>query len=103
MIAEIVIKLKTPVPWGKDEVVEQLVLKPTARAFRDVSLPLDQAKGTIDFRPYLFAVVGVRMSGRPSAETFVDRMDPSDMMEVATAVLNFLAPAPRTGTEPSQS
>ncbi len=98
MSAPITIRLSTPVQFGKDaEPIAELVLKPTARAFRDVTLPMNE-DGTTHFRPYELALAGVKMAGYPAP--FLDMMDPADMMEVATTVMGFLVPSQRTGSTP---
>ena len=94
----VTIKLRYPVQWGK-ETVSELVLTPTARFFRDVELTA--AEGRITYKPYPLAVAGVSMAGKAAgASTFVDKMHPSDMNEVAQAVIVFLVPDQKDGSEP---
>jgi hypothetical protein len=94
----VTIKLRQPVKWGKEEVTE-LVITPNARFFRDVELTIGQNGST--FKPYALALAGVAMAGiSAGAATFVDRMHPADMNEVAQVVISFLAPDPKAGSEP---
>src|SRR5690242_7316417 len=88
------VKLKHPIQFGED-MVETLTIKPTARAFRDFGLPMQQ-DGTIIFQPYPLAGVGIRMAGRPNA--LLDRMHPEDMWEVAQVALGFIVPGRGIGT-----
>lgn len=95
----VTVKLSEPIAWGKDEVVEELVLKPTSRAFREFSLPMS-GDGKLDYQPYSCAKVGVRMAGKPDA--FVDKLSVSDMLEVAQVVIGFFGGSTaKTGSEPS--
>lgn len=94
------IKLRQPVQFGKDDLVEELVLKPTARFYKDT--PITSGPNGLTYSPYDFAVIGVKLAGRPAASAFVDKMHPADMMEVANAVLVFLSPDQTTGNGPSQ-
>jgi hypothetical protein len=91
----VVVKLRVPVVLGTETVTE-LELKPNARFYKDTTITAGQ--GQITFNPYDFAVVGVRLAGRPAASAVVDKMDPADMMEVAQVVLGFLTPDPMTGS-----
>ena len=98
MAAPVTIKLSTPVQFGKDsEPIAELVLKPTARAFRELTLPIKD-DGTVLFQPYELAKIGLKLAGQPAP--VLDLMDVADMMEVATAVMGFLDPSRRTGTGP---
>lgn len=80
------LKLRDPVQFGS-ELIEELVFKPSARAFKEFSLPMDQ-RGKIDYQPYALAQVGIKMAGHPAA--VVDKLSVRDMNEVAQAVLGFL-------------
>lgn len=92
------LQLEKPIQFGK-ELITELVLRPSAKAFRDFSLPM-KADGTILFQPYELASVGVRMARYPSA--VVDMLAPEDMIQLAHQVMDFFAPAgPKTGSEPS--
>lgn len=84
--APVVVKLCAPVQFGKDRITE-LVLKPNARAFKDLTLPMTQ-EGKVDYQPYPLAACGVRMAGHPNA--VLDKLHPRDLNEVAQAVLGFL-------------
>ena len=98
MAQPVVIKLKTPVQFGKDaEPVGELVLKPTAKHFRDFTLHMT-SDGTVLYQPYPLALVGLRMAGHPSA--FLDLMDPVDMSEVARVVMGFIEPSQAIGPAP---
>jgi hypothetical protein len=90
----VTVKLKFPVELGS-ETVEELVLKPNSRLYKDVAL--EGGNGSITFKPYPLAVVGVQLAGRTAAAHVVDKMHPSDMMRVAEAVMGFLSPDPATG------
>lgn len=83
----ITIKLEVPVILGEEN-VEQLVLKPTARAFKELSVPMS-GDGKMFYEPYALANVGVRMAGQTTA--LVDKLDPADMSAIAQAVLGFLS------------
>lgn len=92
-----VVKLRHPVQWGK-ELVSELVMMPNAKFFRDVELTA--AEGKITYKPYPLAVAGVSMAGKAAgASTFVDKMHPADMNEVAQQVIVFLVPDPKDGSE----
>lgn len=80
------VKLSDPVQFGKDELVEELVVKPTARAFREFSLPMKE-DGTILWQPYTLATVGVKMAGHPPA--FVDKLSVRDMVALSHVVMGF--------------
>ncbi len=95
MSRSVTVKLRVPVEFGKDAAaIEELVLKPTARAFKEFSLPMKE-DGTILFEPYKLASVGVRMAGLPNA--VVDKLDVEDMVEIAQEVMTFFAPSQTTG------
>lgn len=83
----ITIKLETPVELG-EEIVQELVLKPTARAFREFSVPMT-GDGKMFYEPHALATVGVRMAGKTTA--LVDKLDPGDMNRIAQEVLGFLS------------
>lgn len=101
MAKTVTLKLQEPVQFGKDaEPIAELVLKPTARAFRDFSLPMRE-DGTVIYQPYPLALVGMRMAGHPAA--VLDLMCPEDMAEVARVVMGFIGTGPATGPEPSPS
>jgi hypothetical protein len=99
-----VVVLRHPVQFGKDT-IEQLVLKPTCRSFRDYELPMemseDGTKNKVLFRPYELARVGLHMAGQPAA--VLDKMHPADMWEVANRVMGFIGVAPATGNGGSPS
>jgi hypothetical protein len=102
-VGPVTIKLREPVQFGKkSEPVTELVLKPTARACRDLTLPMT-GEGKIDYQPYKLALAGLGMAGVAGGAAFVDLMHVADMNEVALAVMGFLNPAPTTGLEDSQS
>lgn len=93
----VTVKLTHPVQWGKETVTE-LVMTPNARFFRDVELTT--TGNGITYKPYPLAVAGVSMAGRAAgAATFVDKMHPADMNEVAQHVIVFLVPGPKDGSE----
>lgn len=96
--AEIVVELGFPFKVGKEgELIEKLVMRPTARAFREFSLPMKD-DGTVLFQPYECAKVGLKMAGHPA--TVVDFMHPSDMREVAQQVMLFFGVSQQTGSMP---
>jgi len=85
------IKLRVPIQFGKDTLIDELVMKPNARAFKDFTIPMGQ-DGAISYQPYKLALVGLKMAGHiAAAPNLVDKMDPRDMNEVAQAVLGFLS------------
>ncbi len=79
------IKLLDPVQFG-EELIEELLIKPTARACKDFSLPMS-AEGSLVYQPYALAAVGVKMAGRPPA--LLDKMSVRDMNTLGLAVLSF--------------
>ena len=98
MSKPVIIKLSSPVQFGRDaEPITELTLKPTARAFKEFTLPMKD-DGTVMFQPYELAKVGLKLAGHPAP--VLDLMDPADMMEVAAAVANFLGTPLKTGTTP---
>lgn len=100
MAASVKVKLTEPVQFGKDELIEELELKPLSRHFREFSLPMT-GDGKIDYQPYKLAQVGVQMAGKPSM--FVDKLSVIDMVAVAQEVLGFFVPSQPTGPTPSES
>lgn len=97
-MSSVTIKLKSPIQFGKQSpLIEELVLKPTARAFKEFSLPMT-SDGKIDYQPYQLAAVGVRMAGQPNP--VVDQLGVEDMIEVANAVLGFFGTNPNIGKTP---
>lgn len=96
MAAPVTLTLRAPVQFGKDsEPISELVLKPSAKAFRDFALPM-QGDGTILFQPYELAKVGLRLAGQPAP--VLDMLDPADMWELAQAVLGFTVPGHPIGS-----
>lgn len=98
----IVVKLSTPFKFGKNsEPVEELVLKPTARACKELSIQCG-ADGGFKYEPYKLAEIGLKMAGYPSA--VLDSGDPpvsmEDMIKIGKAVQDFLALSQMTGVEP---
>ena len=94
----ITIKLSTPVQLGENsEPITELVLKPTARAFRDFSLATKGDGGAV-FQLYELAKIGMRMASQPAP--LLDKMDPADMMELAGAVMGFLGTPLTIGSTP---
>jgi hypothetical protein len=91
---DVTVKLREAVQLGSEK-VEELVLKPTARFFKD--LEVTAGADGLKYKPYDLAVIGVRLAGRPAAAALVDKMHPGDMQEVANVVLGFLGPSPETG------
>jgi hypothetical protein len=88
------------VPFGKEQVIEELVLKPNSRAFKDYELPMRE-DGTVLFQPYALAVVGLKMAGHiAGAAQIVDRLCVADMMAVSHAVMGFFGPGLTTGSTP---
>jgi hypothetical protein len=89
MAAPVIIKLTEPVEFGST-MIETLELKPTGRAMRGLTLPME--KGKLDYQPWPLAVVGLKMAGHvATAETIADRLSPADLTEVANTVLGFFA------------
>lgn len=94
-----IVKLRHPVKWGKEE-ISTLRLMPNAKFFREVEVTA--GGGRLTYKPYPLAVAGVSMAGYSAgASTFVDKMHPADMNEVAQAVIVFLADDPTTGDDVS--
>lgn len=84
----VTIKLRQPIQFGQT-MIEELTLKPNARAFKDFSLPAD-AKGKVDYQPYQLALVGLKLAGHmAAAPALVDKLDPKDMVELSQAVFSF--------------
>lgn len=90
----VTIRLLEPIEFGKDT-IEEMTLKPTARSFKEFSLPVKE-DGTMLYEPYKLASVGVRMAGHPNA--VADKLGIDDMNEIAQAVLSFLGRGLKTGT-----
>lgn len=88
--SSVTITLRKPIPYGKDQMIEELVLKPNARAFRDFGLPMGADKSIV-FQPYPLAIVGLRLAGHHvNAAQLVDKLDSKDMHEIAMAVFGFM-------------
>jgi hypothetical protein len=101
MIKPVTVTLHEPVQFGS-ELVSELVLRPLARAFKDVKMGIPTSgSGSLEYEPYALAAVGCRMAGRPDA--FVNQLSIPDMNEIAAVVLSFFEPPPKTGISPSQS
>jgi hypothetical protein len=86
-----IVRLSTPIKFG-DEMIEELVLKPVSRAFKDFELPMEEgAEGVkLVFQPYKCAIVGLKMSGHVvDATKLVDMLDPKDLVKLASAVFGF--------------
>lgn len=90
------VKLRRPLEV-LGESVEVLRLRPSVRAFRNFALPMkgDGEDATIMFEPYAMARVGLKMAGQP--DQLLDKLHPSDMWEVASAVLGFIEPGRGAG------
>lgn len=80
-----VVTLCKPLQIGS-ETVDELVLNPTPRAYKDFSLPMS-GEGMILFQPYTLAKIGLIMAGKPSA--LVDKLDVKDMNALALKVMDF--------------
>lgn len=78
--------LSQPIEFGKDNLISELDLKPTARAFKEFALPMKPDGGFL-FQPYDLAVVGMKMAGHPAA--LADKLSVEDMNEIAQAVIGF--------------
>lgn len=101
MAAPVTVRLREPVQFGKDaEPITELVLKPTARHFRDLVIRTAE-DGTVEYEPYRLALVGMKMAGQSAA--VLDLMDPRDMSEVAAMVMGFISPGQPTGSVASPS
>lgn len=88
------VKLRVPVELGS-EVVEELVIRPTVRAFRGFSLTVTGDGGMV-LDLYELARLGVMMAGHPAV--LLEKLDVADMREVAQAVAGFLMPGPKAGS-----
>lgn len=88
-----VVSLRVPIEFGKLGPITELVIKPSGRAYRDLTIPMtvnSDGSKKIDFQPYPLAVVGLKMAGHVAeAQILADRMDPKDMTEVALEVMGF--------------
>ena len=103
MGSEIKVTLRQPVQFGRDaEPVTELVLKPTGRALRDleVTMGVESDKPTIQFKPFPFALVGLKMAGVAGGAAFLDLMDARDVWEVGQTVMGFIMGAQNTGPTP---
>lgn len=103
MGSEIKITLRQPVQFGRDaEPVSELVLKPTGRALRDleVTMGVDGDKPSIVFKPFAFALVGLKMAGIAGDAAFLNLMDARDVWEVGQTVMGFIVGAPSSGATP---
>jgi hypothetical protein len=89
----VTVTLNYPIQFGQ-ELVEELTIRATAKAFRNFEVQGTQ-DGRMVFKPYELAILGLAMAGKPRA--MVDLMDPSDMQEVATIVLGFIENGRATG------
>ena len=86
-MAAAIVTLKHPIQFG-ETLIETLEVKPTGRALRDFTLPMEGDK--VDFQPFKLAVVGLKMSGHiAGAEKIADMMHPGDMRDLAIVVLGF--------------
>jgi hypothetical protein len=86
---EIKVKLRKPLKLGKEE-IDELTLKPNTAMFRDFELTVN-ADGTVVFKPYPYAMVGLSLAGYPAAASnLVKQLDPRDMMALAQEVFSFL-------------
>ena len=95
-MSEIAFKLRTPIKVGA-ELVTDLTLKSTARAWKDFSLPMS-AEGKIDFQPYVLAQVGLKMAAQ--APGLVDHMDAADMFRLSQVVMSFFGLSQSDGSTP---
>jgi hypothetical protein len=86
--------LEYPVQFGS-ELVTQLVLTPSAGAFRGFKMVVD-ASQRVEMDPHAAAVVAVRMAGRP--DVFADKLDPSDMLALGALAQSFFASGRQTQT-----
>lgn len=87
-------ELREPVQVGKkSEPVTELVMKPTGRALRDLSVMVgvdNNGKQTMfKIEPYELTRVGLRMAGISSDTAFIDLMDARDVFELGNKVFSF--------------
>jgi hypothetical protein len=85
--------LEYPVQFGS-ELVTQLVLTPSAGAFRGFkqAAAADGTMVQVDY--HAAAVVAVRMAGRP--DVFADKLDPADMIALSGLAQSFFASGRQT-------
>lgn len=91
---ELRVQLRAPVQIGKkSEPVTELVMKPTGRALRDLTIMVgvdnDGRQTMFKMEPYELTRVGLRMAGISSDTAFVDLMDARDVFEVGNKVFGF--------------
>lgn len=94
-------KLLFPVTFA-GQTVEELVFKPTARAFKgyEQRVTQDGSSITVTNNPYAAAVVACKMAGM--VEAFAEQLHPADMTMLSGIANSFLAPGPGTGKTPSR-
>lgn len=86
---EVTIKLRKPLQLTKETEIDELVLKPSGRAFRDFEIEMNE-DGSFIFKPYSCAIVGLKMAGyTASAAKLVDQLHPKDQVAVGAAVFRF--------------
>lgn len=100
------IKLRRPVQFGKTlDPIESITMEPTGSALRDLDMLVSQEGDFALMNAEIteLAKVGVRMGKVPGDLAIVDLMHPSDVMEVAQAVLGFIHGGPSAGSDTSPS
>lgn len=89
----VVIKLRTPVDWGKEGSIDELVL----RRGRAGDMKGLKVGGAVPFEDLI--LLASRLSGRPVG--FIEKIDQDDFGEVAEAVMLFYAKSLKTLPTPS--
>lgn len=89
-----ILKLSQPVTWADSE-IDQLELNPTPRHFKDFKVKVTDSG--VEFEPYAFARMGLRMANQPGDEKFLEKMCIEDMNALADLVLGFFGRRPSAG------
>lgn len=85
-------ELETPVTFGSEE-IQRLDLAGNGRAMKDFSVKF--VDGGVQFEPYRFAELGLRLAGKPRA--IVDLMSARDVFGLGLVAMGFIVPGLETG------
>jgi hypothetical protein len=86
-------KLAHPVHFG-EELIDVLTLRPSGLAMKGFKV-VTTGDGGLEFEPYRFAELGLRLAGKPRA--IVDRMHPCDQFGLGMVALGFTMRGPEIG------